>query len=139
MVRSLPANNFDDSVTGFITNNQRSFGYGCCSPPWNGALMRWLRALRVYLLAVSVCFWLILFFSLDAQMTGQILAGQAPYQAAAYQIIINFLIAASSVLSVQFVLGFATRATVDKHNHRLMPREGLVHVDESSPRRSACF
>jgi putative ABC transport system ATP-binding protein len=60
---------------------------------------------------------------LPGMMTGQILAGQSPYQAAAYQVIIFFLIAAFSLVAVQTALYLAVRETVDTSNDRLLAPE----------------
>lgn len=65
---------------------------------------------------------------LPGMLTGQILAGQAPHQAAAYQVLIFFLIAATSSTAVQTFLSFAVEETIDKSNDSLYGAEGLVPV-----------
>jgi uncharacterized protein (TIGR00245 family) len=52
-------------------------------------------------------------------MTGQLLAGQAPYQAAAYQVVIFFLIAATASTTVQILLQLGLQTLVDNENDRL--------------------
>jgi len=56
---------------------------------------------------------------IPGMMSGQILAGQSPQQAALYQIVINFLIATTTLLTVQLVLNSSVRAIVDTRKNRL--------------------
>lgn len=70
---------------------------------------------------------------LPGMMTGQILAGQSPFQAAAYQVLIFFLIAATSSIAVQTVVHLAAQETVDKTNDRLAPIEALIPIKRSKP------
>ena len=50
---------------------------------------------------------------MPGMMTGQILAGQSPQQAAAYQTLILFLIASTACISVQLLTDLVTRSLVD--------------------------
>ena len=52
-------------------------------------------------------------------MTGQILAGQSPQQAAVYQTLILFLIASTACISVQVLAQLITGELMDKKGHRL--------------------
>jgi ABC-type uncharacterized transport system fused permease/ATPase subunit len=52
-------------------------------------------------------------------MTGQLLAGQNPYQAAAYQVAIFFLITSTVCITVLTFIRLALYALVDQSNHRL--------------------
>jgi putative ABC transport system permease protein len=61
---------------------------------------------------------------IPGMMTGQILAGSEPQQAALYQIIINFLIATVATVTVQLVVISSVRALVDSRNSRL--RRGIL-------------
>lgn len=56
---------------------------------------------------------------IPGMMTGQILAGQSPPQAAAYQIMINLLIATTACATVQLLVHRVTSSLVDHTNHRL--------------------
>jgi len=76
---------------------------------------------------------------LPGMLTGQILAGQSPYQAAAYQVMIFFLIASASLLSVQSVIFLASAATVDKANHRLVSSEKLNPPAATSTKKNPIF
>ena len=60
---------------------------------------------------------------IPGMMSGQILSGQPPTQAAAYQIMINFLIATTACTTVQLILRSAVGALVDSRNHRLYPNQ----------------
>lgn len=65
---------------------------------------------------------------LPGMLTGQVLAGQPPYQAAAYQIMIFFLIAATVTTSVQIMMQLAMKETIDKSNDRIVPVESFTAV-----------
>ena len=65
---------------------------------------------------------------IPGMMTGQLLAGQTPSQAASYQIMITFLIATTACTTVQLVVQLATCALVDLHNHRLVQID-WNHID----------
>jgi uncharacterized protein (TIGR00245 family) len=67
---------------------------------------------------------------IPGMMTGQILAGQDPYQAAAYQILILFLIASMTATASQVFLHLAVGNIVDKSCHRL--RLGMLTKASSS-------
>lgn len=56
---------------------------------------------------------------IPGMMTGQLLAGQAPYQAAAYQVLIFFLIASMVSSTVQLFTRLALASLVDRSCHRL--------------------
>lgn len=56
---------------------------------------------------------------IPGMMSGQILAGQSPQQAALYQIVINFLIASTAILSVQLIIHSSVRSIVDTKESRL--------------------
>jgi len=56
---------------------------------------------------------------LPGMMTGQILAGQSPRQAAIYQTVIWLLIASVATATVQILALFITDTLVDKRHHRL--------------------
>ena len=56
---------------------------------------------------------------IPGMMTGQLLAGQRPYQAAAYQVLIFFLLASMSITTVLLYLRMAIAGLVDKVHHRL--------------------
>lgn len=56
---------------------------------------------------------------LPGMMTGQILAGQSPQQAAIYQTLIWFLIASVATTTIQLLVVSITGELVDKSNHRL--------------------
>lgn len=63
-------------------------------------------------------------------MTGQILAGRSAQQAAAYQVILFFLVASMASLSVQVFLRLSSQKLIDQRlhrvcNERLRPAEGL--------------
>jgi putative ABC transport system permease protein len=73
---------------------------------------------------------------LPGMMTGQILAGQPPYQAAAYQVGIFYLIAASAVVSVQTFMSLAVKQFVDARNDRLMAVESILGTGRQSTDRS---
>lgn len=62
---------------------------------------------------------------LPGMITGQILAGQVPHQAAVYQVLIFFLIASMVSVSVQTFMTLAVNETVDKKNDQLAPAECL--------------
>jgi Uncharacterised protein family (UPF0014) len=57
--------------------------------------------------------------SVCRMMTGQLLAGQNPYQAAAYQVAIFFLITSTVCVTVLTLTRLALHALVDQSNHRL--------------------
>lgn len=61
-------------------------------------------------------------------MTGQILAGQSPLQAAAYQVVIFSLMAAGTCLTVQLLTRLAVRSLVDCDSDRLLPASTLRAV-----------
>lgn len=56
---------------------------------------------------------------LTGMMTGQLLAGQAPFQAAGYQLIIFFMIASTAIVSVQILLKLAEASLSDRAADRL--------------------
>jgi putative ABC transport system permease protein len=56
---------------------------------------------------------------IPGMMSGQILAGQSPQQASLYQIVINFLIASTTLLSVQLIIHSSVRSIVDTKESRL--------------------
>ncbi|CAB9530218.1 Probable iron export permease protein FetB [Seminavis robusta] len=56
---------------------------------------------------------------LPGMMTGQILAGQSPRQAAVYQTVIWFLIASVAAATVQLLTSLVLGTLVDKRQHRL--------------------
>ena len=56
---------------------------------------------------------------IPGMMTGQILSGQAPYQAAAYQVLIFFLIASTTCTTVQLLARLMLREFISKTDHRL--------------------
>lgn len=66
---------------------------------------------------------------IPGMVSGQILAGQSPQQAALYHIVINFLIASTALLSVQLVVHSSFGSIVDKTNSRL--RFGVLGPNES--------
>jgi putative ABC transport system ATP-binding protein len=70
-------------------------------------------------------------------MTGQILAGQPPYQAAAYQVLIFFLIAASAVVSVQTFMSLAVKQFVDATDDRLLAVESILGTGQSTGERNS--
>ena len=57
--------------------------------------------------------------SMPGMMTGQILAGQSPQQAAAYQTLILFLIASTACITVQTLAALVTRELMDVPQSRL--------------------
>lgn len=59
---------------------------------------------------------------MPGMMTGQILAGQNPQQAAAYQTLILFLIASTASISVQLLTHFVTHKMIDFKDIRLLDR-----------------
>ena len=65
---------------------------------------------------------------IPGMMTGQILAGQPPYQAAAYQVLIFCLIATTACISVQTLLACSLR---ELGGDRLV-REQIVPVDKTN-------
>ena len=67
---------------------------------------------------------------IPGMMSGQILAGQSPQQAALYQIVINFLIASTAILSVQLIIHLTVRAVVDMKESRL--RCNVLEANDSS-------
>jgi uncharacterized protein (TIGR00245 family) len=96
----------------------------CRGASWREALASPLRlSLTAALTPVVNALSVTGLIQLPGMMTGQILAGQSPYQAAAYQVIIFFLIAAFSLVSVQTALYLAVRETVDTANDRLLAPE----------------
>jgi putative ABC transport system permease protein len=60
---------------------------------------------------------------IPGMMTGQILAGQSAPQAAAYQVMINLLIATTACATVQLLVKAAVGALVDSRYHRLYPNQ----------------
>ena len=56
---------------------------------------------------------------IPGMMSGQILAGQSPQQAALYQIVIMFLISSTAILSVQLIIHSTVRSIVDTQKSRL--------------------
>ncbi len=68
---------------------------------------------------------------IPGMMSGQILAGQSPQQAALYQIVINFLIASTSILSVQLIVHSTVRSLIDTSKSRL--RGGVLELDADKP------
>jgi uncharacterized protein (TIGR00245 family) len=96
----------------------------CRGASWREALASPLRlSLTAALTPVVNALSVTGLIQLPGMMTGQILAGQSPYQAAAYQVIIFFLIAAFSLVSVQTALYLAVRETVDTAKDRLLAPE----------------
>jgi uncharacterized protein (TIGR00245 family) len=67
---------------------------------------------------------------IPGMMTGQILAGQSPPQAAAYQVMITFLIATTACATVQLLVNSVVGALVDSRNHRL--RANMLSLKDSS-------
>lgn len=65
-------------------------------------------------------------------MTGQILAGQAPFQAAAYQVLIFLLIASQACVTVQTLLRLIVHALVDQPNDRMRTQQ-LTRVQNGVP------
>lgn len=61
---------------------------------------------------------------IPGMMTGQVLAGQSARQAAAYQIVLNFLIATTSFTTVQVLVRSAIDSLVDTTSHRL--RQNMI-------------
>ncbi|CAE7935200.1 unnamed protein product, partial [Symbiodinium sp. KB8] len=59
---------------------------------------------------------------LPGMMTGQILAGQSPQQAAAYQTLILFLIASTTCIVVQLVTALVSGSLMDFKNARLLQK-----------------
>lgn len=57
---------------------------------------------------------------IPGMMTGQLLAGQSPFQAAAYQLVIFFLIASTATTTVQMLTRLAERSLVDQKSDRLL-------------------
>jgi uncharacterized protein (TIGR00245 family) len=60
---------------------------------------------------------------IPGMMTGQILAGQSPIQAAAYQVLIFFLIASQACVTVQVLMRLTVNELVDQTNDRLRTEE----------------
>ena len=56
---------------------------------------------------------------IPGMMTGQILAGQSAPQAAAYQVVISFLIATTACLTVQLLIQVVSNRLMDVRRHRL--------------------
>jgi putative ABC transport system permease protein len=65
---------------------------------------------------------------IPGMMSGQILAGQSPQQASLYQIVINFLIASTALLSVQLIIHSSVRSIVDTKESRL--RCGVLELKD---------
>ena len=72
---------------------------------------------------------------IPGMMSGQILAGQSPQQAALYQIVINFLIASTAILSVQLIIHSTVRSIVDTKESRL--RCGVLESNETPEQTTA--
>ena len=74
---------------------------------------------------------------IPGMMSGQILAGQSPQQASLYQIVINFLIASTALMSVQLIIHSSVRSIVDTKESRLrcgvleLPRTGTLRPKSS--------
>jgi uncharacterized protein (TIGR00245 family) len=60
---------------------------------------------------------------IPGMMTGQILAGQSPFHAAAYQVLIFFLIASQACITVQVLMRLTVNELVDQTNDRLRTEE----------------
>lgn len=60
---------------------------------------------------------------IPGMMTGQILAGQPPFQAAAYQVLIFLLIASQACITVQVLMRLTVNELVDQTNDRLRTEE----------------
>jgi len=56
---------------------------------------------------------------IPGMMTGQLLAGQSPFQAAAYQVLIFLLIASQACVTVQVLMRLTVNELVDQTNDRL--------------------
>ena len=63
-------------------------------------------------------------------MSGQILAGQSPQQAAVYQILINFLIATNALLTVQLIINSSIQVLVNTRESRI--RHGILVPTEKT-------
>jgi ABC-type iron transport system FetAB ATPase subunit len=63
-------------------------------------------------------------------MSGQILAGQSPQQAAVYQILINLLIATNALLTVQLVINSSIQVLVNTRESRI--RHGILVPKEKA-------
>jgi putative ABC transport system permease protein len=72
---------------------------------------------------------------LPGMMTGQILAGQSPRQAAVYQTLIWFLIASVAAATVQLLTALVSRALVDTQQHRLRI-DKMVNIKASKEDKS---
>jgi uncharacterized protein (TIGR00245 family) len=72
---------------------------------------------------------------MPGMMTGQILAGQSPQQAAAYQTLILFLIASTASISVQLLTRFVTHKLMDFKSVRLL--DGLKRKEGSDVEMSS--
>ena len=57
---------------------------------------------------------------IPGMMAGQLLAGQSPFQAAAYQLVIFFLIASTATTTVQILVRLAENYLVDRKSDRLL-------------------
>ncbi len=66
---------------------------------------------------------------IPGMMSGQILAGQSPQQAALYQIVILFLIASTAILSVQLIVHSIVRSIIDTKQSRLCG--GVLELDDN--------
>jgi uncharacterized protein (TIGR00245 family) len=69
---------------------------------------------------------------IPGMMTGQILAGQSPFQAAAYQVLIFFLIASQACTTVQVLMRLTVNELVDQPNDRLRTEELTRRVQDGS-------
>ena len=76
---------------------------------------------------------------IPGMMTGQILAGQSAPQAAAYQVMINFLIATTACLTVQLLVRFVSSSLVDPRYHRLRTAHLSVKNSSSTTRPGTKF
>ena len=72
---------------------------------------------------------------IPGMMSGQIIAGQSPNQAAMYQIVISFLIASTGMLAVQLIVHLTVGSIVDKPWSRL--RSGVLEPKATSAKKAS--
>ena len=75
---------------------------------------------------------------MPGMMTGQVLSGQSPSQAAAYQVLILFLITATACSTVQLLARFVSHELINWEEDRLQISE-LVRVSKASPKDPISF
>jgi len=71
---------------------------------------------------------------IPGMMSGQIIAGQSPNQAAVYQIVISFLIASTGMLAVQLIVHLSVGSIVERRWSRL--RSGVLKPKETSAKKN---